>query len=276
MVRFIAVLAVICGALAWSLNDVHVAIAQAVQQASPPNSREPASRRAAIRFLTDNDFPPFNFVDEEGALTGFHVDLARAICLEAEATCDVQARPWGDLLPALARGEADAVIAGHAISAQALKRADFSDSYLPVVARFAMLKSAPLQATPQGLDGKRIGVTRATAHEAYARAFFRDSRIEVFASPEVARDALMAGRLDAIFDDGVSLIFWVAGTNSRACCELAGGPYIEPRYFGDGMAIALAKGDLELARTVNDALKALRENGRLEELMQRYFPAKLH
>jgi polar amino acid transport system substrate-binding protein len=274
MLRFVAVLAIslISSVVAW---PVYVASAQNATSASTAAPREQGARRAAIRFLTDSDFPPFNFLDEEGSLTGFHVDLARAICAEASATCDVQSRPWADLLPALARGEADAVIAGHAITPQALKRADFSDRYLPVAARFATSRSAPLQVTSQGLDGKRIGVVRATAHEAYARAFFRDSRIEVFATADLARDALSAGRLDAVFDDGVSLIFWVAGTNSKGCCELAGGPFIEPRYFGDGMAVALAKGDLDLARTVNAALKSLRESGRLEELLQRYFPARL-
>jgi polar amino acid transport system substrate-binding protein len=255
---------------------VHASSAQGARSTPAGEAREASPRRAAIRFLTDSDFPPFNFVDEDGVLTGFHIDLARAICQEAGATCDVQARPWADLLPALARGEADAVIAGHAITAQNLKRTDFSDRYLPVVARFAALKGSPVVPTPQGLDNKRIGVARGTAHEAYARAFFRDSRIEAYPTADLARDALMAGRVEAVFDDGVSLIFWVAGTNSKACCEIVGGPFIEPKYFGEGMAIALAKGDLELARTVNTALKALRDNGRLEELLQRYFPARLH
>ena len=33
-----------------------------------------------VRFLTTVDFPPFNFLDTSGRLSGFHVDLARAIC----------------------------------------------------------------------------------------------------------------------------------------------------------------------------------------------------
>lgn len=266
----------VAACLITAICDVRAASAQAPRSTGNDAAPEPSARPAVLRFLTENDFPPFNFLDEEGTLTGFHVDLARAVCVEVGATCDVQARPWAELLVALGRGETDAVIAGHAITAKSLKQADFSDRYLPVAARFAHLKSAPVQATPLGLDGKRIGVARGTAHEAYARSFFRDSRIEVFETPEAARDALMAGKVDAIFDDGVSLVFWVTGTNSRSCCDLANGAFIEPAYFGDGMAIALAKGDLQLARNVNGALRALRESGRLEELFQRYFPARLH
>ena len=37
-----------------------------------------------VRFLTTVDFPPFNYVDANGLITGFHVDLARAICRKLE------------------------------------------------------------------------------------------------------------------------------------------------------------------------------------------------
>ena len=48
---------------------------------------------ARLRFLTTVDFPPFNFIDQSGKLSGFHVDLAREICreLEIEAKCQIQA-----------------------------------------------------------------------------------------------------------------------------------------------------------------------------------------
>src|SRR5690242_13358268 len=63
-------------------------------------------RRVAIRFLTESDFPPFNYYDEDNLLTGFNVDVARAICLELDAACDIQVRSWPALLPSLAKGEA--------------------------------------------------------------------------------------------------------------------------------------------------------------------------
>ena len=57
----------------------------------------------AIRFLTDSDYPPFNYFDEDNVLTGFNVDVARAICLELAAACDIQVRGWAELMPALRR-----------------------------------------------------------------------------------------------------------------------------------------------------------------------------
>jgi polar amino acid transport system substrate-binding protein len=232
-------------------------------------------KRVAIRFLTDSDYPPFNYFDEDNVLTGFNVDVARAICLELAAACDIQARGWSELMPALRRGDADAVIASHAITATALKAIDFTDRYYHPAARFAAKRgSARLDVTPEGLEGKKIAVAKGTAHEAYLRAFFRDSAIRAFETTELARDALITGTVDLLFDDGISLVFWLNGTASRACCEFKGGPFSEPKYFGDGVAIAVNREDGQLRMQINSALKKLRESGRFEELLLRYFPLR--
>ncbi len=244
---------------------------------APAAAPSEAARRVVVRFLTEGDFPPFNFLDEEGVLTGFNVDLARALCLEIGAACDVNTRPWEELIPALKRGEADAVIAGHVISQKTLAEVDFSDRYFFMPGRFAARRGEPpAEITPEGLDEKHVAVVRGTAHEAFLKAFFPYSVIEPSGSADLAREALMQGKTDYVFDDGVSLAFWLNGTNSKACCEFKGGPFLEPRYFGDGMAIAVSRNDPEMRKLLNEALKRLREDGRLEELVQRYFPYRIY
>jgi polar amino acid transport system substrate-binding protein len=244
-------------------------------QPAESESGEPP-KRVAIRFLTESDFPPFNYIDEDNALTGFNVDIARAICLDLNAACDIQVRPWADLLPALKKGEADAVIASHTASPSLLKQVDFSDPYYFTPARFAARRSlSELDITPEGLEGMRIGVAKRTAHEAYLRAFFRDSSIRAFETPELARDALVTGAVDLLFDDGVSLAFWLNGTASKACCELRGGPFAEPKYFGDGIGIAIKREDTQLKGLIDTALRRIRQSGRYEELLLRYFPRRV-
>lgn len=249
--------------------------------AQSPNPDDPAAesgtRRLVLRFLTDGDFPPFNYFDEEGVLTGFNVDLARAICLETETSCDVQVRPWETLMPALVRGDADAVIAGHRISASLLRTVDFTDRYFHTPARFAGRRDAEeMEITPEDLDGKTIAVAQGTAHEAYLKAFFRFSTIKEYENPDLAREALIKSEVDLVFDDGISLSFWVAGTASRECCELKGGAYYEPKFFGDGLAIAVSKRDQQLKHQLNEALKRVRASGRYEELVLRYFPNRVY
>ena len=234
-------------------------------------------RRAAIKLLTESDYPPFNYIEEDGTLIGFNVDLARALCLELAATCDIQVRPWDQLLPALKRGEADAVMASHAVTALALREVDFTDRYYHTPGRFVARVGAPaLDVTPEGLEGRKIAVAKGTAHEAYLRAFFRDSAITTYENVELARDAIITGTADLLFDDGIGLVFWLNGTASKACCEFRGGSFVEPRYFGDGIGIAVRKSDAELKGLLNAALRRLRASGRMEELLLRYFPLKAY
>jgi polar amino acid transport system substrate-binding protein len=243
---------------------------QASKDAAPP-------RRVVIRFLTDSDYPPFDFYDEDGVLVGFNVDLARAICLELNTSCDIKVRPWDELITDLLKGDADAVIAGHKVTAQALKQVDFTDRYFHTPGRFATRKDLPqIEISPGGLDGKRVAVARGSPHEAFLRAFFRDSPLIAYENADLARDALAAGKVDFLFDDGISLAFWLNGTLSRQCCEMRGGPFLESKFFGNGMAIAVSKTDPQIRLLLNKALDRVRASGRFEELVQRYFPVRIY
>lgn len=263
----------------WLINLCLIIIfpAQVVAQVGALAVAGDQSRRVAVRFMTSNDYPPFHYYDEEGVLTGFNVDVARAICLELSAACDIQVREWGELLPALRRGDTDALIASHAITPVLLREFDVTDRYYFTPARFVGRRdTATLMATPEGLTGKRIGVVKGSAHEAYARTFFANSAIIPFESAELAWDAVRTGGdVDVSFGDGIALTFWINGTLSRGCCELKGGPYFEPKYFGDGVGIVLPKKDPQLKALINTALMRLRATGRYEELLLRYFPNKI-
>jgi polar amino acid transport system substrate-binding protein len=242
-----------------------------------PADAQPLARRVAIRFLTDSDFPPFNYIDDENTLTGFNVEIARALCLELAAACDIQARPWDQLLNTLKRGEADAVIASHAISPKLLSEFAVTDRYYQTPARFVAKRGAAARVfTPEGLDGIKIAVARGTAHEAYLRAFFTLSAIQPYENVELARDAVVTGTADALFDDGIALVFWLNGTASKACCEFKGGAFVEPKYFGDGVGITVQKNDAQLQSLLNAGLKRLRDTGRFDELVLRYFPLRAY
>ncbi|MDQ8698856.1 transporter substrate-binding domain-containing protein [Hyphomicrobium sp. LHD-15] len=247
------------------------------QEVTPEQAAPAEPRRFVIRFLTEGEFPPFNYYDDEGVLSGFNVDLARAICLEVGAACDIKVRPWEELLIALRRGDADAVIAAHTVTAGTLAEVDFSDRYFYTPGRFASRTGETVgEITPEGLDGVTVGVAKGTAHEAFIKAFFRDSRIVLFENPELAREALQQSKVDLIFDDAISLAFWINGSLSRQCCEFKGGAFLEPKYFGDGLAVALPRNDPQIKVLINDALKKIRHSGRFQELVERYFPVRIY
>lgn len=228
-----------------------------------------------LRFLTTIDFPPFNFLDESGRLTGFHVDLARAICAEIELSdvCQIQALPWDELPSALAAGEGEAIIAGIAVTPDTRERFAFSRPYLRLPARFVTKKGiAADEPLHEEFAGKRIGVVDGSAHERALRDLFPRSRIVSYVRQDWMLDDLREGKTDAVFGDGMRLSFWLAGTASQGCCTFTGGPYLLPDYFGTGMAVAVEPEDEELAAAIDYALREIENKGIFAELYLRYFP----
>lgn len=229
-----------------------------------------------LRFVTDTDYPPFNYVDEDGTLIGFNVDLARAICEELAVECAVRPLAWDELLPALADNQADTVIASLRVDEDTLGRADFSDSYYHTPARFVARKANPIDSVkPESLKGRRIGVVSGTAHEAFLRDFFSAATIVSFGDAEAAKEAVRSGAVDLLFGDGISLMFWLNGSASNACCEFRGGPFTESKYFGEGVGIAVRHGDRKMRDILDYGLEQVRASGRFEELLLRYFPMSI-
>lgn len=245
-------------------------------QASPPAAIE-APKRSVIRFITAKDYPPFNYEDEDGVLTGFNIDLARAVCLELDVTCNIEPRDWNELLEVVSRGEADAVVASIKVSPQSLKKVDFTDRYYFTPGRFIARKNfEKYKMTPEGLEGRSVAVVQGSAHEAFINRYFRDCKIVRFDRNYDARQALKEGKVDFMFGDGMGMMFWINGTQSTGCCEFRGGSFSDQHYFGDGIGIAVRKGDNELRLQMNKALATIRRSGRLEELFLRYFPMKIY
>ena len=226
-----------------------------------------------LTFITDSDYPPFHYFDEVGALTGFNVDLAKAICEELEVQCEVKAVDWDEIYQTLDNGEADAAIASIRISAESLEKADFTSRYYATPARFVARKDSDLRDTrPETLEGKKIGVAKGTRHEAYLKLFFPGAAIATFDTADDAQKALKEGAIDLIFGDGIGLTFWINGVSSDGCCEFRGGPYLDSKYFGEGVGIAVKKGNRQLVDILNYALEQVHASGRYEELFLRYFP----
>ena len=234
--------------------------------------RPDLSRLTVIRFLTETDYPPFNFTGPDGNPAGFNVDLARLLCEEIKVTCTIQMRRFETLLDAITSNRGDAIIASLAVTPQLRARVDFTDPYYRAPARFVSRRDAVMpEVRPEYLEGKKIGAIAGSSHEAYLKAMFTDAELHPYPSDDALRLALRRGEVDFIFGDAISLAFWINGTDSAECCAFSGGPFVESRYFGEGIGIAVRKGNDLLRQSLNWALFRLWEKGRYTDLWLRYF-----
>lgn len=268
---------------ALALTSVQPALAQPI---TIPNFWDPNERFVRpdlsalprLKFLTTTDFPPFNFIDRRKRLTGFHVDLARAICVELDmlAKCQIQAVPWERLDRAMEAGEGDAIIAGLELTPETRSKYGFTRPYLHIPGRFVTRRDTGLkEPLYEALFKKRVGVVEGSAHAVFFGENFSGRTARPYPTRQSAFNALKAGEVDAVFTDGLSASFWLVSATADNCCVFAGGPYLSPRHFGHGMAIAVAKDDGELLNGLNFALKAIGDKGVFKELYLKYFPAGL-
>jgi len=234
--------------------------------------RPDLSRISIIRFLTETDYPPFNYAGPDSAPAGFNVDLARLICEEIKVACTVQMRRFDTLIGALNSNNGDAVIASIAETPEMRKQVDFSDPYYRTPARFVSRRDVEIEVRPEALEGKKIAVVAGTAHEAYLKTLFTEAEPRPYPNADAARFALKKGEVDLLFGDGIALAFWLNGTDSGGCCVFRGGPYMESRFFGEGVGIAVRRGNDVLRQALNWALFRLWEKGRFTDLWLRYFP----
>ena len=234
-------------------------------------------RPQRIRFVTDDDYPPFHYLGADGQLSGFNIDLARAICQELGAACSIQTRRWDRLLPSLDTEESDAVIASHRIDANLRQAYDLSGVVFRIPARFAgRLDALPSGADIEALAGKRVAVVGGSAHEAFLNALFPRLELVRFPAIDRALEAMRRAEADLVFGDGVSIAFWLNGSESLACCGFVGGPFTESRYFGEGSAIVMRKGAIDLRNAIDFALWRISRDGRFAKLYLKHFPVSFY
>lgn len=237
--------------------------------AKPPD----LANLGTLRLMADEDFPPFSYRDSAGALTGFSIAMANALCDELKITCQFSARPYDALLPALAAGEADALIAGLRLSPELLQTVDATRPYYRSLARFAVKQDSPIiLADETALEDKRLGAVAGSVHEAYLKANFEDVMLTAYADMAAAGKALQAGEIDAFFADAAALIFWTLAPASDNCCRLAEGAFVETESLSPGMSILVKPGDTRRKAVMDHGLDRLESSGVQAVIFRRFFP----
>ncbi len=226
-----------------------------------------------VRFLTDESFPPYSYKTAAGALTGFNVALADAMCRDLRLRCEFVVKPWGQLLKSLAAGEGNAILSGVRITSDSFATLEFTRPFLRPFGKFIVRKRNPIkQAGVKALAGKRVGVVSGSVHEAFIKAYFPRSRILASANIGEAREALRRGKLDALFEDSVQAMFWLTGASSRGCCRFAGAGFRDQVYLDAVLSIAVKRGNGRLRQVLDHGLDRMQTSGQLIRIYRSFFP----
>ena len=232
-----------------------------------------AADPGVVRIAVEGAFPPFNYVDSNGQLQGFDVDVARALCEAAEMKCEFVIQEWTGMIPNLLGHRYDAIISSLSMSAERRQKVAFSPKYYDSPSVFIVRKgSGPKGVLPNDLKGLRLGITSETSQEAYIKRFYTEVPTTVFhASPDLYK-GLADGSVDIIIEDKLAIYDWLANTKDGSCCEFTGPDIKDVEYFGDGAGIALRPADSALLARFSKALDAIQSNDVYDTINAKYFP----
>ncbi len=226
-----------------------------------------------LRIAIEGQFPPFNYLDANGNLQGFDVEIADALCAAMTATCEYVTQDWDEMIPGLLEKKYDAIVSSMSMSDERRAVADFTSRYYDSPSIFITNKKSDLQAfSPADLAGKSIGVSLSTSQETYARSMYESSDIKIYATSPELYEGLARGEVDAILEDKLAAYDWLANTKTGQCCEFRSNDIKDAAFFGDGAGIAVRKEDTNLKEALNAALNVITEDGTYNMVNAKYFP----
>jgi polar amino acid transport system substrate-binding protein len=221
---------------------------------------------ATLKVGTEGGYPPYNFMDDNGKLAGYDVDVSNEICKRAGLDCQFVTNDWDTIIPNLLAGNYDAIVDDMSITDERKKTIDFTDPYFPPdPSRF--LSKADKKFDYNALKGLKIGAQNSTIQAGYLDDKLKaDNTILKYDTQDQEMADLNAGNLDLVFIDGSVALETAAGSNGALKSE---GPDI---LIGDGAGIGMRKTDTELKGKLNAALKSMKADGTLDGLIKKYFP----
>ncbi len=227
----------------------------------------------SVKLIADEDFAPYSFRSRTGSPAGISVEIAIAACEQARLACTVEVRPFAEILPALARGEADVAVTGPRLDEKTLTAARMTRPYFRIMGRFAVADTSTLDAASTGaLYGRRVGVVKDTVHARWLAAYYSSARITPYADLAAAGAALKAGEVDAIFGDNMQVIYWVAGETAADCCRVLGGAYSDFDYFSRNLSFLVRRDRPELAQALDYGLDKAQSAGSTAKIFRTYVP----
>lgn len=251
-------------------KDTEESAAKESVSVEPPNN---LVEEGTLTYATAATYAPFEY-SVDGEYVGFDIDLAEALAQEMGLDVDINAMNFDGLIPALNGNRVDIINSAMYMTEERKKEVDFV-KYLNLGNSIVVEKGNPHNIESlDDLSGLTVTVTRGGISEDFANEqneiFKKEGKEEAeLLTLPTANDTVIAlrnGRADALLKDTPGSVYLLE--KEPETFEIAG------NFSADTeIGIAVRKGDDEMKSAIEEALDALVENGKFDELLSDYdFP----
>ena len=212
---------------------------------------------------TNAEFPPYEYY-EDGDIVGIDVEIAKAIAAKLGMELQIEDMAFDAIIPAVTSGKADFGAAGMTVTEERQRSVEFTDTYANSN-QVAIVKEDSDITGSDALAGKIIGVQLGTTGDALATEI-KDATEERYNKGLEAVQSLTQGKIDAVVIDQATAEAFVKKTE--------GIKILEEKMSEEEYAIAIKKGNMELVEKMNEAIKELKEEGKIDEIVAKYMDAE--
>ena len=221
----------------------------------------------------DGTHPPFSHANLDGEISGLDIDVARAVCKLIKVDCTLEKFKWDNLIAALRAKKIDMVIATIRENPQNLKLVDFSTAYLQIPSAIIVTNTSKLSGIDvDDLRDKQIGVLKSSPHGEYIRTHRPATVLKLYEDEKEYFDDLINKQVDGVIGNPIVLDNWLQSKDGLRCCRMLDTLPHDPQINGEGFAIAVAKGNDNLLKRLNKALKTMAASGELAEIIRAHLP----
>ena len=244
-------------------TEAEVAETEAAETTETEAAVSEALADGVLTVGTNAEFPPFEYVNDNGEPDGFDIALIKAIGEKLGVTVEVENMEFASLISSIG-SKIDVAIAGMTVTEERKESVDFSDSYYDAV-QYVVLPADSEIATAADLENKAIGVQLGTTGD-FIASDIAGATVSQYNKAVDAVNDLINGRVECvIIDKNPALVF--EGKFEGQVVAVDGAQFgFEPEQY----AIAMPKGDAALVEQVNAALEEIKADGTFDELVKTY------
>lgn len=246
-----------------SIGLVAVSVLALAACGSKKETKKDTQDDKVLVMATNAEFPPYEYHDGD-KIVGIDAEIAEAVAEKLGMELKIEDMAFDSIIAAVSGGKADFGAAGMTVNEERKKMVAFTDTYAHA-SQVIIVKTDSAIAGPDDLEGKKVGVQLGTTGDIYA-GDIKDAEVERYNKGFEAVQALSQGKIDAVVIDGQPAKELIADMSDLKTLDEA---FTEEEY-----AIIVAKDNTELKDKINEALKELKESGKLDEIIAKYITAQ--
>ena len=212
-----------------------------------------------VKMGTEGFYPPYNFIDDDGEVAGFERELGDELCRRAELECTWVTNDWDTIIPNLVAGDYDTIMAGMSITAERDETIDFTQAYLPPTPSVYIALAG---AGDDAIEGK-VAAQVATIHADYLSE--SGATLVEYELAEDLVEAVLSGEADAALVDREFAHDSMAENEGKLAVV---GPDVP---LDSGVGIGVREDDTELKDKLDKAIESMKEDGSLNDLIDKWF-----